>query len=66
MVPTTLPISLSSIRQPKDFSPYVIQYKEELKRNSPHNIRDHNLREKVIILNAAKAYRDKLESKSKT
>ncbi|CAG8506447.1 3518_t:CDS:2 [Dentiscutata erythropus] len=39
------------------FSLYITTYKEELKRRS-----FHNLREKVIVLNATKAYRDEHES----
>ncbi|CAG8831170.1 25058_t:CDS:1, partial [Racocetra persica] len=54
MAPTTLPLPQSRIRQLKEdnnlktnpLSHYIIQYKEEFKRNPSHNLRDHNLREK--------------------
>ncbi|CAG8763382.1 24610_t:CDS:1, partial [Gigaspora margarita] len=48
-------------RKINSFSLYVIKYKEDLKKRKTF----HNLREKVIILNANKAYRDELESRQK-
>ncbi|CAG8478622.1 15867_t:CDS:2 [Gigaspora rosea] len=44
-------------RKINGLSRYVLKYKEELKKRKA----SHNLCEKVIILNAAKAYRDELE-----
>ncbi|CAG8741422.1 22162_t:CDS:1, partial [Gigaspora margarita] len=49
-------------RKINGLSRYVLKYKEELKKRKTF----HNLREKVIILNASKAYRDELETQAKS